>query len=226
MRIAIPYRHSFNAQELRYCLRGIEKFVNNPEVLIIGDRPKWVKNIDFIPCREKGELKWKERNIYEKLKLVKEDFLYFNDDHYLLQPFTYDYHYSGTLMNQYIEYKNDKNSFAQTILNTLSNFVHPEEARNYYRHQPMLIRYNSSFTSLDCLDWNKEWGYCIKSIYCHRQGIEGEEYPDLKIKIPMYERKIKRLIEGRDYFSTGEGGMNRDMFRVLESIYPSKSKFE
>lgn len=226
MKIALPYSHSFAGQELRYALRGIERFVNQPEVIIIGDIPKWTRNVHHIHFKERRELRWKERNIYEKLKLIKEDFLYFNDDHYLLQPFTYDYHYTGTLMQQYIEYKEDKNPFAQTIKNTLLNFVHPEEAKNYYRHQPMLINYNTSFTSLECLDWDKEWGYCIKSIYCHREGIEGSEYPDLKIRTPLPEKKIKQLIEGREYFSTGEGAMNRDMFRVLNNIYPQKSKFE
>ncbi len=219
MKVAIPYKHSYGALELKYCLRGIEKYINNPEIILIGDLPKCIQNVTHIFYKDRPELKWKERNIYEKLLLVKDDFLFFNDDHFLLQPFNFEYHYSGTIEEKRIEYS--KNPFAKTLQNTLDVFGN---IKNYYRHQPILIM-NHILKQIN-LDWNKEWGYCVKSIYCYLAGIEGKEYPDLKIRMPTTEKKILELIKGRQYFSTENGAMNRDMVRVLEGLYPVKSIYE
>ncbi len=75
MKCAIPYKHSYAASELKYCLRGIEKYINNPEIILIGDQPKYIQNVTHIFYKDRPELKWKERNIYEKLLLVKDDFI-------------------------------------------------------------------------------------------------------------------------------------------------------
>ncbi|MBA3675605.1 MAG: hypothetical protein H0W75_11745 [Chitinophagaceae bacterium] len=44
--------------------------------------------------------------------------------------------------------------------------------------------------------------------------------------MPTTEKKILELIKGRQYFSTENGAVNRDMVRILESIYPTKSIYE
>ncbi len=65
MKIAIPYKHCYQAIELKYCLRGIEKFIEHPEIIIIANRlPKWVKDVTHIPYKDTDLLKYKERNIY------------------------------------------------------------------------------------------------------------------------------------------------------------------
>jgi hypothetical protein len=227
MTVAIPYRHSYGALELKYCLRGIEKFIEHPEIIIIANRlPKWLNNITHIPYKDTENLKWKERNIYEKIMQVNDDFIFFNDDHFLLQPFNFEYHYSGTLLDQVKEYKEAKNPFFQTLLNT--SLIHGN-IKNYYRHQPIFIekRILNQVKIFSKIDWTKEWGYCIKSLYCFLVTSEKcKEYPDLKIRMPTTEKKILELIKGRQYFSTENGAMNRDMARVLESIYPVKSTYE
>lgn len=218
-KVVIPYKHCYGAIELKYCLRGIEKYVDDAEVIVIGDLPKGVHNITHIPFKDRPEYKWKERNIYEKIMLVNDDFLFFNDDHFLLEPFNYEYHYSGTLEDQIKEYS--KNPFAQVLRNTKEVFGN---IKNYYRHQPILMK-NHVFKKIN-VDWNKEWGYCVKSIYCHLAGVEGKEYPDLKIRRPTTEKNIREQIKGRQYFSTEDGALNIDMIRVLESVYPNKSKHD
>ncbi len=63
-------------------------------------------------------------------------------------------------------------------------------------------------------------------MYCYLAGIEGTEYPDLKIRNCLDEEKIKELIAGREYFSTGNHAINRPMINILNSLYPEKSKYE
>jgi hypothetical protein len=51
MKIVIPYK-DFKGQELRYTLRSIQKFVEDPEITIIGDKPWWIKNVHHIPFKD------------------------------------------------------------------------------------------------------------------------------------------------------------------------------
>lgn len=221
MNIVIPYK-DFRGVELKYCLRGIELYIEDPEITIIGDLPAWLKNVDHIPFADNPELRYKERNIFKKLLLFNHDFLFFNDDHFLMAPFAPGtHHYSGELSENILQPGND---FRKTIKNTLSIFD-PLPMKNYFRHSPFFIE-RGKLEFLNGLDWNKEWGYCIKSIYAFLHSIEGTDYPDLKIRVHYTYDTIKRLIAGRPYFSTGNYSINHDMIKVLNELYPLKSKYE
>ena len=75
---------------------------------------------------------WKEQNIFFKLLLTDFDFLFFNDDHYLLQPFSPEtYHYSGKLSQSQL-----RNSFSATINSTIDVFG---DIPNYFRHAPIYV---------------------------------------------------------------------------------------
>lgn len=219
MKIVIPYK-DYRGPELKYTLRGIEKYIEDPEVTVIGDFPKWLDGVTYIPFKDDPKLQFKERNIFQKLLLVDHDFLFFNDDHFLLEPFYKNtYHYSGMLREDILELGN---SFRQTIKNTLDLYgVIP----NYFRHSPIFVE-RDKLEKLTARDWEKPWGYCVKSIYCRVNNIKGTDYPDLKIRTYLSEHKIKNLIAGRPYFSTGNNAINSSMIKVLNDLYPTKSRFE
>ncbi|HVZ97972.1 MAG TPA: hypothetical protein VG847_13915 [Chitinophagaceae bacterium] len=221
MLIAIPYKN-FPGPELRYCLRSIEKFIDEPEILIIGDKPEWLQNVRHIPFQDNKELQFKERNIFQKLLLIKEDFLFFNDDHFLLTHFDPSvYHYSGSLSGRIKSYL-PANDVRKTVENTLKIFG---DIDNYYRHGPIFCRYDI-IVKLKTLDWNKPWGYCIKSAHCFLADIKGTQYSDLKIRQMCSFADIKKITEDREYFSTGDNAMGEGMKAFLEFTYPDKSRFE
>lgn len=221
MKVVIPYIET-NTDELRYCLRSIEKYIEDPEVIIIGAKPEWIKDVDYIFYKDNPTYCLKERNIFEKIIIVKEDFFFFNDDHILLEPFDKNtYHYSGTLSSRIKEFK-PSNDCRKTVENTLELYG---DIKNYYRHCPMFLQRNL-LDPLTQLDWNKPWGYCLKSIYCHLNNIEGNEYNDLKIRDTSTAQSITETIEGRPYFSTDNGSYSNGMVSVLKKLFPGKSKFE
>jgi hypothetical protein len=198
MLVVIPYK-DYRGVELKYCLRGIEKFVEDPEIIIIGDKPGWLQNVTHLPHADQREVQFKERNIFKKILLVKNDFLFFNDDHFLLKPFDKDtYHYSGNIYG---------------------------DLDNYFRHGPMFCEHKI-LSMLTALDWSKAWGYCVKSIYCFLAGINGTEYPDLKIRHAPSYIEIKQRTKEREYFSTGDYAVNGNVIAFLDETYPHKSKFE
>jgi hypothetical protein len=209
--ILIPYIYA--GPELKYCLRSIEKYAPQ-EVTVIGDKPAF--DVKYIPY--KGEqFKFKERNIFEKTLLMKEDFWLFNDDFFLLDPIG-ENHYSG-LLSERIQGYRPSNNCRITVQNTFDLFG---EIPNYYRHGPMFIE-RDKLEKLTALDWNKEWGYCLKSAYCYLNNIPGIDYPDMKIREPKTKAEILKLIEGREYFSTGDGVINNAMIEVLEHLYESSN---
>lgn len=213
MRIIIPYR-DFRGPELKYCLRGIEKYIEDPEITIIGDKPHWLKNVAHIPFNDHPLLKYKSRNIYEKIK-GHTDFLFFNDDHFLLKPWENKYHYSGMISEEM------GRTFGGAYLNTLQNTLDEfGDIKNFDTHCPIFYKK----VEID-VDWQQSWGYCIKSIYCRLNGIEGEYYPDLKIRRLIYEKELRELIKDRPYFSTGDV-LDKPVINVLNELYPEKSKYE
>src|SRR5688500_2320198 len=96
-----------NDIELRYCLRSIETHLSGyGDIFLIVHKPKWVKNVMHIPAEDEQRTWWKERNIYRKILLacedprVSDDFLFMNDDHYLLSDFVageFPYYREGTI---------------------------------------------------------------------------------------------------------------------------------
>jgi hypothetical protein len=80
--------------------------------------------------------------------------------------------------------------------------------------------------SVTGINWSIPYGYVIKSLYCHLNGITGVRYPDLKIKSPLTATHISLLLQGRPYFSIDDRGLNENMKEVLELLYPEKCMFE
>jgi hypothetical protein len=230
MDIVIPYKNSpSNGLELRYTLRGIHMYFHDLEnIFIIGDFPGFLQNVIHIPFTESPERHHKQRNICSKLleacqdKRVSDSFAWFSDDHFLLKPYQVEFNYRATLEESIKAF-----TVHQNYRNTLINTYHKLGGSGYdYGHGPMVFEKERFVRAVAGLRWNIAWGYAIKSIYCGHNGITGERYPDLKIKIPCTISFIKSLIADRPYFSMDDRGLNDDMLTVLELLYPNKSLFE
>src|SRR5690349_20419873 len=96
--------------EIKYSLRSVEKHLQNyGKVFVIGEKPNFLANVNHIPAEDKHPIP--DSNIFEKLKTacetkeISDTFLFFNDDHYLLEDFDaekFPYFYHGT-MAEYIK---------------------------------------------------------------------------------------------------------------------------
>src|SRR5688500_13559340 len=94
--IVIPLGHGshWGNTELRYCLRSVEKHLTGyGDVIIIGEKPAWLRNVIHIPFDEGPAPKSfeKERNIFNKIMVacnddrVTDSFLFMPADHLMLQ---------------------------------------------------------------------------------------------------------------------------------------------
>jgi hypothetical protein len=224
----------WNDQELRYCLRSIQKHLSGyGDIFIIGKAPKWCKNAIEIPAEDDDKTFWKERNIYRKIlkacedPRVTDDFLFMNDDHFLLRDYAageFPYYYHGVIADHLAR----EDQYGNTIKNTWSLF--DGNIRHYDIHCPILYNKDRFSRYLRIPDWGKKYGYCIKSLYGHVREILGAEsvnYPDLKIDTEnLNGKQIKEMIAGRHWFSIGNRAKMGGMEGVLMELYPNKSKYE
>lgn len=221
MKVVIPLIESTQDNiELRYCLRSIEKHLTGCEaVIIIGYKPNWLTGITYMPYKPATTDEWKEKNIYDKLSLIKGRFLYFNDDHFLLTDFkarNFPHYYSGTLAGK-LNSINPRNVYKHTINNTIK--LIGKDAKFFGLHCPVIL----NGIDKPVLDWNKHYGYCLRSIYTVELATE---IVDLKLTANFDKQQIYKLLQGREFFSTNESAMNATMLEVMQELYPEKSKYE
>lgn len=227
--IVIPYndRSTQKHLELRMCLRSIEKHLNGVRnVIIVGYCPDWVSGVIHIPFEEDPRNRFRDRNIYNKIAAafkrrdVSDNILMVHDDHFLLQDYdagAFPYYHCGPLVPGHGQYAHTK----ENTINVLG------ECNNYDTHCPIVFNKQKFIDTVGQVDWSKWYGYCIKTLYCVLNGIEGECYEDMKIRLPLTYPEIIEQISGRKWFSIGDRCfVENGMFKVLGDLYSNKSNYE
>ncbi len=223
--------------ELRYCLRGIEKHLSNyRNIYIIGSKPDFLNNgvkgheIIHYPFVDRHN---HERNIYEKIKFacaiegVSENFFFMNDDHFIIDKIdapTYPYYFKSTLTEK-ITNRVRNDGYCISMRN--SRDVLPTEKQIYFDiHTPIVYNKEKFLNTVGKIDWNRGMGYVIKSVYCNMNEVIGEQYSDLKIKGSKKLSYLKDRINGRHVFSIADSAVNSDLKQLMDELYPNRSAFE
>lgn len=217
--------------ELRYCLRSIEKHLKGVRnVFIIGcNIPAWVDNVGQIICGDKSGLENKEWNIYNKIRVVcgveeiSDTFLFMNDDHYLLQDYNaaeMPYYYEGTI-NDHLQKR--PSTYLKSVANTAA--VIGGESLYYDIHTPILYNKNE-FRRVMTYDWKIEYGYVIKSLYCHGAKVTPTAGEDIKISCVEDRARLSARLTGKQYFSTSDNCFGTSLTAMMNEFYPEKSKYE
>jgi len=218
MKIYLPYKHN-SGEELRFCLRAIDKYLSGYEdVILITDKtPDWYKG-NILNHRDVSDRK--QLNIISKLfAIADERFIMFNDDHFLLRPLRIDEiknWYHGTISEAL---KKASGRYYTAITNTINHFG---DIRYYDIHVPCIFT-NEAIHRVFRLEWG-DHEYVIKSAALI--GEEGEEMTDCKINRPTTREDIEERIKDRLFFSVGPNGFKQQMIKKLNELYPDKSKYE
>jgi hypothetical protein len=232
--IVIPHNQSsrWECNELRYTLRSFEmhfELIGN--VYIIGHKPSFLQNVIHIPFREKSM--YPAINIYQKLKLACETkevsgaFIYAADDHFLQWQYVYDAaYYHGDLENRLCD--PGEPIYNRTIRNTLEHLISSAEPRikNFDAHTPMMMGKTNFLAAMSQVDWEKPWGYCIKSLYGNHSDLMGAPIEsDGKIRASKSYDYLRGFIKDKVCLSSGPD-FNDDFKKLLNELYPNKSKYE
>lgn len=176
-----------NDAELRYSLRSVEKNLSGyGKVFIVGRKPTWIHNITYIEAKDQFEVP--DRNIMTKIMKacespeVSETFLYMNDDHFLMHEFEIDkfpFFYSETI-EAYLQ-RRGMDGYGQRVRNTYDYLSKNDLPTKYFdSHTPILIEKKRFKEIMNKVDWNKKYGFVIKSLYANSLKIEGQLEKDHK----------------------------------------------
>ena len=214
MTIYIPYKHN-GEDALKYALRGIEKNFPHDVVLITNQPPEWYKG-NTIYKQDISDRK--QLNLISKLFEVKdEQFIYWQDDHFLIKPITeLKNWYEGTISQAL---KKAQGRYYQAVGNTLEHFG---DVRYFDIHLPCILT-NQQIHRVFRLEWGDK-DFVIKTAALCQE--EGEEMKDLKIDRPISKEAIHELVKDRTFFSTGPNGIKGQMISYLNELLPHKSKWE
>lgn len=232
MDIVIPVLKSkYNYIDLRYALRSIEKHLKGyRDIYIIGDKIPLFKNLKYIRATDDRSSKFKERNIYRKIikacnePSISEDFLFMNDDHFLLTDFEiekFPYYHKGELADSMA--KNTGN-YRKTLNHTKKLLAEKNlPTLNFDTHCQIVFNKQLFFNTFTHTNWDLHYGYGIKSLYCGMNGIEGIYQPDCKINNKTNTEMLAK-IAGREWFSTG--AISRGMVEIFDTLYPQPCSYE
>jgi hypothetical protein len=209
--------------ELKMCLRSIEKNLTGyRNVYIVGECPVFLQNVVHIECRDRNNVS--DFNIMAKIteacetKTISEDFLFFNDDHFLLHPFSaesFPSYYSEDL-EVYVK-KRGLDEYGKRANNTLQHLKSQGlPTKNFDIHTPILYNKQNFLKFVSALDWTQKT-YIIKSLYANSMKIEGIEEPDHKHNNPP-QADVK-------VFSTYPN-LRASVTRFLTEQFTKPSKYE
>jgi hypothetical protein len=233
--ILIPlYKSKIDYLDLRYCLRSIEKHLKNyGNIYIIGQKPKWIKNVTHIPFEDNPKKEFKERNIYNKVLRFctytgsSDDFLFMNDDHILLQEtdaINYPFYSNGDLT----ERMNKNKSNYRATLNHTRKYLRalglPET--HFDVHCPIVYNKELFIKTFAPVDWNRPWGYTIKSIYASVNGKKPEPFFDCKMTTDATMQEIELKLQGRHIMSCDDGALKENLITYLNRELAEKSRYE
>lgn len=216
--------------ELRYCLRSIQKYLLDfRRVYIVGECPDFIHNVVHIPYPDKS--KYKQKNILKKIlracqeEGLSDEFMFFNDDHFLLQEesaLLYPHYVSGTIES---EIKRCVGDYRTCLINTLAA-LKDLSTWNFDCHYP--IRYNKrDFENvMGFYDWDIPHGYVIKSLYCNTLNIQPEMVLDGKINDAISQEMLDEIVSTRPCMSTSNYALTNIVKRKLEMLFPEKSVYE
>ena len=253
--IVIPLGNGskWNNNELKYCLRSIEKYLKNyKNIYIIGECPDWVNkitwskdhwynkfsNIQYIPILIFDD-NTPSNDILDKLKLacnmsiISDNFIYFNDDYFLLQEtdattipnYAFVSLYQQTIKEGWLNWYKEylRNTYEYLINSFNPNLKTIEEPCYYDLHYPMIINKSKFLHTFKDFKLDK---FVIKSIYGNKNLLPTYINYDCKIKNTLTLKDFKDFLNNKWMFSTGDECLTDEVKEYFEELYPNKSKYE
>lgn len=210
-------------EELRYSLRSL-KYIPHDRVIIVGGKPEWVTNVDFIPGNRYAD-KW--RNVYNNLEIAcKEtpgDWVVMNDDIYFLRPtITIPSWYRKTLTNHINSFANPRGAWYRSLCSTrdLLQALGIPNPISYELHIPVEMNSKKLAYALQIgrhLPDLPQW----RSMYGNLWKIEAVQAPDVRVREDTGNLPRTLFASTNDVvFGRAPAG------RQLRAMFPDESPYE
>lgn len=232
--------------DLKFSLRSVEKFCNYRNIWIVGYKPNWVKNVNYLPTVQAGN-KWNNSmtNIIAACNCpdISKDFILMNDDFFMIKHII-DWRKSfnlclNTIDEEAKKYENKKPSrwqygffYAKTLLDQL----HCEKRYNYEYHGPIVFNKENFLKMLEI----PQIAEIIQTTKCfHKRSIYKNIYPDVDLPTPRQftDTKLRlnydllNMFLHESFISVFDDVVDNDvkypkLNAFLYRMFPDKSKYE
>lgn len=232
--IVIPLRRALLNEELRYCVRSIEKNMPGHKIWFSGYRPKFFSkklNVveNTIPSGNKYVKSHSNQMAACKHPEVSDTFLLFNDDFFVMKPVTeFEDHHRGLVTDRIKELENlvGASGYLNALKLTLRILkeLGVEDPVDYGLHIPLTVNKKK---------WIEAWNLQLKhnpekkpvhmrTVYGNLNNIASKQMDDIKIsdKTTMPTGDETFLSSNDDSFNTGKIG------DYIRAAFPDLSTFE
>lgn len=233
--------------DLKFSLRSVEKFCNYRNIWMVGYKPNWVKNVEYIPTVQNGN-KWNNSmtNIIAACNCpdVSEDFVLMNDDFFMIKNIV-DWRKSFNLCLNTIDQEASKYVNKEQPSKWQHGFLYAKELLdklncknryNYEFHGPMVINKKKFLEMLEIPEITE----IVNTTKCfHKRSMYKNLYPDTDLPAPKqftdtklrlnYDLLNMFLHEG--FISVFDDVVDNDgkypkLNAFLYRMFPDKSKYE
>jgi len=211
--------------ELLFSLRSL-KNIPHRSVFIIWHKPEWVKNIVHIPASDPYEIK--SLNALHKIQIacnderISSDFVFMNDDFYLLKPIKkIDYFNRGSI-KEHIEYRESLNQKKWAYYTNLkkTHDLFPDW-KDFSLHCPII--YNKTKFLKMCGEYDMSQWYLLRNLYCNYCWISSEFMRDCK----AYEWDEFKVSEEQIFLSSDDKILKKDSFKkFINEKFNTVCKYE
>lgn len=236
-------RNGDNNVDLRYSLRSVDKFVKYDKIWIVGYKPRWVGNVEYIKVTQ-GPDKWKNsvNNIIAacESKDVSDDFVLMNDDFFAIKPVE-DLEKScnvalGSLDKKIEEYKRYRSGwyngfrYAKELLKQMNI---PEPYYDYESHSPIIINKQNFLDFINRKEIQDFMKSPVKVL--HKRSIYKNMYKitptilkeDVKIN---KDGEVDNKIDICEWLSVFDNQVNNRYYpklnKLLRDLFPDVCKYE
>jgi len=231
--VYINTKTPFKNQELKYSLRSLEALVSGyDKVYLIGYKPEFisdrVKHVNY-----DDRFNNKATNIMMKVLTASEipelsdDFMLLNDDYFFVNKVdapTYPYYWKCDLQKTI---QIQKNEYQQHVIPTFKELLDRGlPTKNFDTHKPIIYNKTLFQEVVSQYNWDRPYGFILRSIYCNTLGIEGVERIDNKINHSHVPENWVKMTKDLDCFSVGDQSTDQYLISFLNKMFPEPSKYE
>jgi hypothetical protein len=227
-----------DSEELRYSLRSL-KNLPHARVFIIGEKPSWATNVEYIPIPQTGT---KGENVHANLLAalrssdISDDFVLMNDDFFIMKPMDsladYDFGPLKDVLDAYMvrypdesDYINRKRMMYEHLLE--AGFENPI---SYELHVPMRINKRDA---LRIISEAKGRLYQFRTYYGNYVGLRSSTIKDVKIFLdpthndPDYTADPESYMQAQQFLSATGGSFKRGVpGDFVRKAFAEKSVYE
>jgi len=219
-----------DSEELKYSLRSLEKNVKEDfRVILIGHKPKWVKNVEYIP-KDKKTKRLDITNAMAIASIAFSEFIWMSDDIFIMSEVT-----KKELQEvYYLEDFNDvkefgKRPFQQNLKQVYETLKNRELAcLNYTTHTPYFFNGRKMFDVISLYGLTNIGMDTLESFYFNHYRHEKEAKQVKSVKYGKYDTKPFNVnnVTGKRFFNFDDAGRDSGGLDYLKNVFTKKSKFE